>query len=102
MYRDITGLIIAGCKLIKEVFTSNEFSEKIRRFKIEHLSICLHSPWFGSIWDGMIITINLCIYKTIGRFRINYFDLRTIFLTFKILLIPNLLPIDVLMILIWK
>lgn len=33
MYSDNARLIIAGCKLIKEVFISNEFSEELEGLK---------------------------------------------------------------------
>ena len=75
IYSDNARSFIAGCNLIEEVFASSEFNEL---YNIKHIRIPLYAAWVGSTWERMIRTIKPCLYKTIGRSRIRYFDLLTV------------------------
>ena len=78
IYSDNARSFIAGCNLIEEVFASSEFNEHIQVYNIKHIRIPLYAAWVGSTWERMIRTIKSCLYKTIGRSRIRYFDLLTV------------------------
>ena len=78
IYSDNAKSFIAGCNLIQEVFASSEFNEHFQIYSIKHVRIPLYAAWMGSTWERMIRTIKSCLYKTIGRSRINYFDLLTV------------------------
>ena len=78
IYSDNARSFIAGCDLLEEVFTSSEYSEKFLVYNIKHIKIPLYSAWVGSVWERMIRTIKSCLYKVIGRSKVNYFDLITI------------------------
>ena len=78
IYSDNAKSFIAGCNLIEEVFASNEFKEQFEVYHIKHIKIPLYAPWVGSTWERMIRVIKSCLFKVIGRSRIQYFDLLTI------------------------
>ena len=78
IYSDNAKSFIAGCNLLDEVFTTHEFKENFDTYHIKHIKIPLYAPWVGSIWERMIRTIKACLFKAIGRARIEYFDLLTV------------------------
>lgn len=78
IYSDNARSFIAGCNLIEEVFASSAFNEHFQVYNIKHIRIPLYAAWVGSTWERMIRTIKSCLYKTIGRSRIRYFDLLTV------------------------
>ena len=69
---------MAGCNLIREVFSCSEYKEKFDVYDIQHIRIPLYSAWIGSTWERLIRVVKSSIYKTIGRSRISYFDLLTV------------------------
>ena len=67
-----------GSNIIEHHLNSSEFSNKFKVSQIKHIRIPLYSPWIGSTWQRMIKiikTIKACLYKTLGRAKVNYFDL---------------------------
>lgn len=66
IYSDNGWSFIRGCNFVNEFRTSNEFVDRFGVFNIKHLTIPLYSAWMGSVWERMIKTIKLCLYKTIG------------------------------------
>ena len=78
-YSDNAKSFITGCNLIEEVLASSEFNEHFQVYNIKHVGIPLYAAWVGCTWERMIRTIKSCLYKTIGRFRINYFHLKVIY-----------------------
>ena len=78
IYSDNAKSFIAGCNLLEEVFTSSEFNDKFEIYHIKHIKIPVYAPWVGSTWERMIRVVKSCLYKLIGRSRIQYFDLLTI------------------------
>ena len=64
--------------IVEHHLNSSEFSNKFQADQIKHIKIPYYSPWIGSTWERMIKTIKSCLYKTIGRAKVNYFDLLTI------------------------
>ena len=75
---DNTKSFIAGCNLIEEVFASSVFNELFHVNNTKYVRIPLYAACLGCTWERMIRTIKSCLYKTIGRSRINYFDLLTV------------------------
>ena len=78
IYSDNVKSFIAGCNLIEEVFVSSGFNGHFQVYNIKHVKIPLYAAWVGSTWERMIRTIKSCLYKTIGRSRINYLVLLTV------------------------
>ena len=61
-----------------EVFALSEFNEHFQVYNIKHVRIPSYAAWVGSTWERMIPILKPCLYKTIGRSRINYFDFLTV------------------------
>ena len=78
IYSDNAKSFIAGCDFMKEVFTSDIFNNKFSTFQIKHIRIPLYSAWYGAVWERMIKTVKMCLYKTIGRSKKTYFQLLTV------------------------
>ena len=78
IYSDNAKSFIAGCDLIEEVFAPSKFNEHFQVYNIKHIRIPSYAASVGSTWKRMIRTIKSCSCKTIGRSRINYFDLLTV------------------------
>ena len=78
IYSDNAKSFVAGCNLIREVFSCSEYKEKFDVYDIQHIRIPLYSAWVGSTWERLIRVVKSSIYKTIGRSRISYFDLLTV------------------------
>ena len=56
-----------------------DFTYKTAVFSMFNIiSLPYYSPGIESTWERMIKTIKSCLYKTIGRAKVNYFDLLTI------------------------
>ena len=45
---------------------------------IKHATIPVYSPWVGSTWERLIRVVKNCIRKTVGRAKIEYFDMLTL------------------------
>ena len=78
VYSDNARSFVNGVYVIKEVFSSDEFKEKFSVHSIKHIRIPVYSPWQGATWERMIRTMKACLYKCIGKRRLEYFRLKTI------------------------
>ena len=67
-----------GGDIVEHHVLSTYFENKFRSYQIKHIKIPLHSPWVGSTWERLIWVVKSCLYKSIGRSKIKYFDLLTL------------------------
>ena len=63
---------------MEQVFTSNEFKANFGTYNIKHIRIPVYSPWVGSTWERLIRTVKACLFKCIGKKKLDYFRLKTI------------------------
>ena len=78
LYSDNARSFIAGYNLLEEAMVTDEFGEHFRNYDIKHIRIPAYSAWVGSTWERLIRTIKNCLYKTVGRSKLDYFELLTI------------------------
>ena len=64
--------------IIENHLSSNLFCNKFQVNNIKHIKIPLYSPWMGSVWERLIKTVKSCLYKTIGKSKIEYFEFLTL------------------------
>ena len=64
--------------ILAESSSDNVFAEYLIKNKIRHIKIPLYSAWIGSAWERMIKTMKNSLHKTVGRKRLQYFDLLTL------------------------
>ena len=64
--------------IIEQHVHSDNFDKQFENYKIKHIKIPLYSNWVGSTWERLIRAIKSCLYKIIGRSKIEYFELLTL------------------------
>ena len=78
IYSDNARSFLKGCDVISEVFSCSQFLEHFQTYNIKHVTIPVYSPWVGSTWERLIRVVKNCIRKTVGRAKIEYFDMLTL------------------------
>ena len=80
IYSDNARSFIAAFEgnIISYHLKTNEFKNKFQIYNINHKRIPLYSPWYGSCWERLIKIVKSCLYKSIGRSKLNYFELLTL------------------------
>ena len=56
----------------------DEYKAKFYMFDIRHVKIPLCSAWVGVTWEQLMHTVKFCLYKSIGRSKLSYFELLTV------------------------
>ena len=79
IFRDNARSFVAGCNIVKKYLTSVEFHDRFGTFEIKHFTILLYAQLMGSVWEQMIKTIKLNLYKAVGRKAVEFYDLLTLF-----------------------
>ena len=72
LYRDNAKTFIKGGSILEISLQAKEFQDELERSDIRHIRIPLYSTWVSSIK-----VLKNCLSKTIGRFRLSYFELLT-------------------------
>src|SRR5215469_464820 len=83
IYSDNARYFVKGGDIIKQSFESDEFKEEISKNNIKHIKIPLFSPWVGSKYERLIKTTKTCLYKSIGKSKVTYFELITTLTSIK-------------------
>ena len=78
VYSDNAKSFVAGCVALQQALISNEYKEHFESYDIKHIRIPLFSAWVGATWERLIRTVKRCLYKTVGRARLAYFELLTV------------------------
>ena len=78
VYSDNARTFIQGTDVIETFVVSEEGKEFLRKNHIQHKRIPLYSAWVGSLWERLLRVVKGCLYKTIGRSSLEYFDFITI------------------------
>ena len=69
---------IAGAEILQKALVSDEYKAKFDVSDIQHVKIPLYSAWVGATWERLIRTVKSCLYKSIGRSKLSYFELLTV------------------------
>ena len=78
IYSDNSKTFIGGGKLFDRLFLMNEYQDKFGSCGMRLNTIPLFLPWYGGTWERCIKTIKICLFKIIGRRRLDYFTLVTV------------------------
>ena len=68
---------LKGSQVLQLSLNSEEFNEELRKCRIKHIRISLYSAWVGSVWERLIRVLKMCLYKTVGRSKLSYFEMIT-------------------------
>src|SRR5678815_3807470 len=77
LYSDNARTFVKGADILSRALGSNEFRDELKINNIKHIRIPNYSAWWGSFYERQIRTLKVCMYKVIGRKRLNYFELLT-------------------------
>lgn len=80
IYSDNARSFIAAFEgnIISYHLKTDEYLNRFQIFNIKHKRIPLYSPWYGSCWERLIKVVKLCLYKSIGKSKLTYFELFTL------------------------
>ena len=78
LYSDNASQFINAMNYLQGGSVDNEFNDYLTKNNIKHVKIPLYAAWVGSTWERLIRTIKMCLHKTVGRKRLEYFDLFTL------------------------
>ena len=78
IYSDNARSFVAGCQVIEQALVCDEFKEHFQSYNVQHIRIPMYSAWVGAIWERLIGTVKSCLYKTVGRAKLTYFELLTV------------------------
>ena len=77
LYSDNALQFLKGGQILQQSLNSEEFCEELRKCRIKHIKIPLYSAWVGSAWERLIRVLKMCLYKTVGRNKLSYFEMIT-------------------------
>ena len=78
LYSDNARSFVSGGLTLDQALVCDEYKAHFQNYDIKHIRIPLYSAWVGATWERLIRTIKGCLYKTIGRARLSYFELLTV------------------------
>jgi hypothetical protein len=83
VYSDNARSLVQGGEILQNSLISTEFSDHLKENQIKHIKISLYSPWVGSCYERMIRVVKNCFYKVVGKHRLEYFEMLTLFSQIK-------------------
>ena len=78
IYSDNALTFTFGVDIVSKSRLQCSFNEYLEKNNIKHVKIALYAAWMGSSWERMIKTLKSVLYKSIGRRRIEYFQLASL------------------------
>jgi len=83
IYSDNAKTFIKGGEILSQSLVSEEFTDHLRVNLINHVKIPLYAAWIGSSWERLIRVVKNCMYKTLNKTKLTYFELLTVFSNIK-------------------
>ena len=78
LYSDNAWSSVSGGLTLDQALECDDYKAHFQNYEIKHIRIPVYSAWVGATWEKLIHTIKSCLYKTIGRARLSYFELLTV------------------------
>jgi hypothetical protein len=78
VYSDNARTFVSGGNVLSDIFVSDLFKSKFSPYQIKFKRIPIYSPWYGATWERLIKTLKSCIYKTVGRSKLDYYSFITL------------------------
>ncbi|XP_043212925.1 uncharacterized protein LOC122377020 [Amphibalanus amphitrite] len=77
LYTDNAKQFLASQRVLNNIFISDEFQEHLTQHNIKHRTIPVYASWVGGVYERQIKTVKHCLYKSVGRAKLDYFELLT-------------------------
>ena len=74
LYSDNASTFSNASKIINLAASDDPLNEYLTKNSIKHVKIPVYSAWVGSAWERLIRTIKQCIYKCVGRKKLEFFQ----------------------------
>jgi hypothetical protein len=78
IYSDNAPSFVQAADLLNKSFSDSFFSEYLAKNNVKHNRVPLYSPWVAASWERLLRVVKNCLYKSIGRNKIEYFNFLTI------------------------
>jgi hypothetical protein len=78
LYSDNASTFLQAGELLDGSSIDNEFNQFLYKHCIKHIKIPLYSAWVGAAWERLIRVVKSCFYKTVGRRKLEYFQVLTL------------------------
>ena len=78
LHSDNARSFVSGGLALDQALVCDDYKAHFQNYDIKHIRIPLYSAWASAIWERLICTIKSCLYKTIGRARLSFFELLTV------------------------
>ena len=78
IYSDNAKTFLGSGRLFSRLSLLQEYRNKFGTCCMKLKTIPLFSPWYGGTWERCIKTIKTCLYKMVGRGKLDYFTLLTV------------------------
>ena len=62
---------------MENLFISEDFKDPLQSHSITHQTIPACASWVGDVYERQVKTIKRCLYETVGRSKLTYFELIT-------------------------
>ena len=74
VFSDNANTFLMGMGIVADSFSTDDFSDYLRKNNIRHYQIPLYSAWVGAFWERMMRVIKSCLFKVVGKKRLEYFQ----------------------------
>jgi hypothetical protein len=78
LYSDNANTFLQAGELLGGSSIDSEFNQFLYKHCIKHIKIPLYSAWVGAAWERLIRVVKSCFYKTVGRRKLEYFQVLTL------------------------
>ena len=78
IYTDNAQYFIASRNYLEKALLEDEFQAHLQENGITHKTIPAYASWMGGAYERQIKTVKQCLYKTLGKAKIKYFELLTV------------------------
>ena len=78
LYSDNARSFKQAGDVLEDALIADEFKNFMLFNQIKHVRIPLYSPWMGAAWERLIRVLKKCLYKSMGRGILTYFELERV------------------------
>ena len=78
IYSDNQNTFLFAMKLVGDAHIDDDWADYLLKNSITHKKIPLYSAWHGSTYERLIRVIKSCIFKTVGRRKLEYFQFKSL------------------------
>lgn len=78
IYTDNAKQFTASKPYLSDIFLSDELSDYLTQHSIQHKTIPVYASWVGGVYERQVKTVKSCLYKSVGRSKLNYFEMITV------------------------